>query len=159
MNEVDVSFSVVLTQYGFFTCTKGENTGSRLFTEVKPCWTGLISGWVTIYIKYPMLYSLGSQNGEVIINYAVHRHCKCCMWLEFSFDLTLTSRIFAWYSGLLHLKTGSCGLTSCIVSRLLGLLNMKWNEPEPVNKRSFVCRLSCNSSNIVRASQLNDFAT
>ena len=23
-----------------------ENTGSRLFTEVKPCWTGLISGWV-----------------------------------------------------------------------------------------------------------------
>jgi len=25
-----------------------ENTGSRLFAEVKPCWTGLISGWVTI---------------------------------------------------------------------------------------------------------------
>ena len=25
-----------------------ENTGSRLFTEVKPCLTGLISGWVTI---------------------------------------------------------------------------------------------------------------
>ena len=24
-----------------------ENTGSRLFTEVKPCWTGLISEWVT----------------------------------------------------------------------------------------------------------------
>ena len=24
-----------------------ENTGSRLFTEVKPYWTGLISGWVT----------------------------------------------------------------------------------------------------------------
>ena len=24
-----------------------ENNGSRLFTEVKPCWTGLISGWVT----------------------------------------------------------------------------------------------------------------
>ena len=24
-----------------------ENTGSRLFTEVKPCWRGLISGWVT----------------------------------------------------------------------------------------------------------------
>ena len=28
--------------------TKGKNTGSRLFTEVKPCWTGLISEWVTI---------------------------------------------------------------------------------------------------------------
>ena len=24
-----------------------ENIGSRLFTEVKPCWTGLISGWMT----------------------------------------------------------------------------------------------------------------
>ena len=29
-------------------CHQKENTGSRLFTEVKPCWTGLISGWVTI---------------------------------------------------------------------------------------------------------------
>ena len=28
------------------------NTGSRLFTEVKPCWTGLISGWVTIWIDF-----------------------------------------------------------------------------------------------------------
>ena len=28
--------------------TKGKNTSSRLFTEVKPCWTGLISEWVTI---------------------------------------------------------------------------------------------------------------
>ena len=26
------------------------NTGSRPFTEVKPCWTGYISGWVTIWI-------------------------------------------------------------------------------------------------------------
>ena len=25
------------------------NTGSRLFIEVKPCWTGLICGWVTIW--------------------------------------------------------------------------------------------------------------
>ena len=125
MNEIVVSFSVVLTQYGFFTCTKGENTGSRLFTEVKPCWTGLISGWVTIYIKYPVLYSLGSQDGEVIINHAFHLYCKCGMWMEFSFDLPLTSRIFASYSGLLHLESGSCGLTSCVVSRLLGLLNMK----------------------------------
>ena len=24
-----------------------ENIGSRLFTEVKRCWTGLISGWMT----------------------------------------------------------------------------------------------------------------
>ena len=49
-----------------------ENTGSRLFTEVKPCWTGLISGWVTISIKYPVLYSLGSQAGVVDINHAIH---------------------------------------------------------------------------------------
>ena len=25
-----------------------ENTGSRLFTEVKPCWMGWMSGWMTI---------------------------------------------------------------------------------------------------------------
>ena len=31
-----------------YGCHQRENTGSRLFTEVKPCWTGLISGWVTI---------------------------------------------------------------------------------------------------------------
>ena len=29
-----------------------ENTGSRLFTKVKPCWTGLISGSVTIWIAF-----------------------------------------------------------------------------------------------------------
>ena len=49
-----------------------ENTGSRLFTEVKPCWTGLLSGWVTISIEYPVLYSLGSQVGVVDINHAFH---------------------------------------------------------------------------------------
>ena len=32
-------------RYGYH---RMENTGSRLFTEVKPCWTGMISGWVTI---------------------------------------------------------------------------------------------------------------
>ena len=42
-----------------------ENAGSRLFTEVKLCWTGLISGWVTIWIKYRVLYFLGSQAGVV----------------------------------------------------------------------------------------------
>ena len=31
-----------------YGCHRRENTGSRLFTEVEPCWTGLISGWVTI---------------------------------------------------------------------------------------------------------------
>ena len=34
-----------LIMYGYH---QRENTGSRLFTAVKPCWTGLISGWVTI---------------------------------------------------------------------------------------------------------------
>ena len=28
--------------------TPKENTGACLFTEVKPCWMGLISGWVII---------------------------------------------------------------------------------------------------------------
>ena len=35
---------VYIGRYGYH---QRENTGSRLFTEVKPCWTGLISGWVT----------------------------------------------------------------------------------------------------------------
>jgi len=30
-----------------FVARQRENMCSRLFTEVKPCWTGLISGWVT----------------------------------------------------------------------------------------------------------------
>ena len=34
-----------ILRYGY---QQRENTGFRLFTEVKPCWTGLISGWVTI---------------------------------------------------------------------------------------------------------------
>ena len=57
---------------GVTAITKRENTGSRLFTKVKPCWTRLISGWVTIEIKYPVPYSLGNQAGEVDINHAFH---------------------------------------------------------------------------------------
>ena len=66
--------------WGFLDIKK---TGSRLFTEIKPCWTGLISGWVTISMKYPVLYSLGSQVGVVDINHAFHLYYKCCMWIEF----------------------------------------------------------------------------
>ena len=61
-----------------------ENTGSRLFTEVKPCWTGLISGWVTISIKYPVLYSLGSQAGVVDINHAFHLYYNVVCGSSFS---------------------------------------------------------------------------
>ena len=68
------------------------NTGSRLFTEVKPCWTGLISGWVTIGIKYPVLYCLGSQAGVMDINHAFHLYYKCCMWTEFQ-------SISTWFRG------------------------------------------------------------
>ena len=68
------------------------NTGSRLFTEVKPCWTGLISGWVTIGIKYPVLYCLGSQAGIVDINHAFHLYYKSCMWTEFQ-------SISTWFRG------------------------------------------------------------
>ena len=46
-----------------------------------PCWTGLISGWETTLIKYPVLYSLGSQAGG-------HQSrlpplLQFCMWIEF----------------------------------------------------------------------------
>ena len=67
-------------RYGYH---QRENTSSCLFTEVKPSWTGLITGWVTIQIKYPVLYSLGSQAGVVDINYAFHLYYICCMWIEF----------------------------------------------------------------------------
>ena len=30
-----------------YDCQQRENTGFRMFTEVKPGWTGLIFGWVT----------------------------------------------------------------------------------------------------------------
>ena len=68
-------------RYGYH---QRENTGSRLFTEVKPCWTGLISGWVTISIKYPVLYSLGSQAGVVDINHAFHLYYNVVCGSSFS---------------------------------------------------------------------------
>ena len=68
-------------RYGYH---QGENTGSRLFTEVKPCWTGLMSGWVTISIKYPVLYSLGSQAGVVDINHAFHLYYNVVCGSSFS---------------------------------------------------------------------------
>ena len=37
-----------------------ENIRFRLFIEVKPCWTALITGWATLRV---LLYSLGSQAG------------------------------------------------------------------------------------------------
>ena len=60
-------FSLILHTYGLNSYHQSENvnTGSRLFTEVKPCWTGLIPGWVTIWIKYLVLYFVGSQAGVV----------------------------------------------------------------------------------------------
>ena len=39
------------TRYRVRLAPKG-NTRSRLFTDVKPCWTGLISGWVTFWIDF-----------------------------------------------------------------------------------------------------------
>ena len=57
------------------TCTKGKH---RLFTEVKLCWTGLITEWVEISV----LYSLGSQVRVDVINHASHLY-KCCTWAEF----------------------------------------------------------------------------
>ena len=68
-------------RYGYH---QRENTGSRLFTEVKPCWTGLLSGWVTISTKYPVLYSLGSQAGVVDTNHAFHLYYKVVCGLSLS---------------------------------------------------------------------------
>ena len=71
----------LVTMYGY---PQRENTGSRLFTESKPCWAGLISGWVTISIKYPVLYSLGSQAGVVDINHAFHLYYNVVCGSSFS---------------------------------------------------------------------------
>ena len=73
--------SCILWRYGYH---QRENTGSCLFTEVKPCWTGLISGWVTISMKYPVLYSLGSQAGVVDINHAFHLYYNVVCVSSFS---------------------------------------------------------------------------
>ena len=60
--------------------------GKHRFPSVslKPCWTGLISGWVTISIKYPVLYSLGSQAGVADINHAFHLYYNVVCGLSFS---------------------------------------------------------------------------
>ena len=71
----------LLTMFGY---PQRENTGSRLLTESKPCWTGLISGWVTISIKYPVLYSLRSQAGVVDINHAFHLYYNVVCGSSFS---------------------------------------------------------------------------
>jgi len=41
------------------------NTGSWLFTKVKPCWMGSITGWVAI-----------CEAGVVVINHASHLFYK-----------------------------------------------------------------------------------
>ena len=43
---------------GCGTACPKENTGSHLITEVRSCWAGSISGWITILV-YPVLYALG----------------------------------------------------------------------------------------------------
>ena len=68
-------------RYGYH---QRENTGSRLFTEVKPCWTGLIPGWVTSSIKYPVLYALGSQASVGDINHAFHLYYNVVCGSSFS---------------------------------------------------------------------------
>ena len=69
---------------------------------------------------------MGSQAGVVIITHASHLYYKCCMWAEFSVDLNLTSRVFAGDSSPIKRCTTHAVLAFCIVSQLLGLLNMKY---------------------------------
>ena len=81
MAKNSIKISKYQRRYGYH---QRENTGSRLFTEVKPCWTGLISGWVTISIKYPVLYSLGSQAGVVDISHPFHLYYNVVCGSSFS---------------------------------------------------------------------------
>ena len=84
-----------LSGYGYH---QRENTGSRLFTEVKPCWTGLISGWVTISIKIPCAVLLGKSGWH-----SGHQsRLPTMLYVDrVSVDLNLTSRVFSGHSGFL----------------------------------------------------------
>ena len=53
-------------------------------SSLSPVGTGLISGWVTISIKYPVLHSLGSQAGVVDINHAFHVYYNVVCGSSFS---------------------------------------------------------------------------
>ena len=57
-----------------------KNVLHRRETSITPCRTGL-TGWVTTW-ENPVLYSLGSQAGEVVINDPSHLK-NHCMWAEF----------------------------------------------------------------------------
>ena len=57
---------------------------SMIPSSLSPVGTGLISGWVTISIKYPVLYSLGSQTGVVDINHAFHVYYNVVCGSSFS---------------------------------------------------------------------------
>ena len=86
---------------GLYGYHQRKNTGSRLFTEVKPCWTGLISGWVTISIKIPCAVLLGKSGWRSGHQSRLPPLLQCCMWIEFSVDLNLTSRVSSGHSGFL----------------------------------------------------------
>ena len=88
----------IVKRYGYH---QRENTGSRLFTEVKPCWTGLISGWVTIKIKIPCAVLLGKSGWrcEHLSRLPPLLQMSYVDWV--SVDLNLTSRVSSGHSGFL----------------------------------------------------------
>ena len=66
--------------YGLY---QRQNTGSRLFTEVKLCWTALITGSVTIWeISRAVLLSKSGWR----CGHQSRLYYKCSRWPEFQLD-------------------------------------------------------------------------
>ena len=71
----------LVTMYGYH---QKENTGSRLFTESKPCWTGMISVWMSDHLdKIPCAVLLGKSGWRSGHQWRLLPLLQCCMWIEF----------------------------------------------------------------------------
>ena len=72
---------VCFQRYGYH---QREITGSPLFTEVKLCWTGLISGFGDHLDKIPRAVLLGKSGWRSGHQSRLPPLLQCCMWSSFS---------------------------------------------------------------------------
>ena len=81
--------------------SKGKTTGSRLFTEIKPCCTGLISRWVTMG-KLPCALKFLGKSGWCSKHQSRLQPLRQMLYVDWvSVDLNLTLRVFSGHSGFL----------------------------------------------------------
>ena len=70
-------FSIIPVFVSLHGSHQRENTGSRLFTEVKPCWTG------DQLDKIPCAVLLGKSGWRSGHQSRFPPLLQCCMWIEF----------------------------------------------------------------------------